>query len=40
MKSNIRNLTRKMSMKTRRNLIQDRFFKVKTDVTNVETQNT
>ena len=40
MKSNIKHLTRKMSMKTRRNSTQDRFFKVKTDVTNVETSNT
>ena len=34
-----KNITRKMIMKTRRNLIQDRFFKVKTDVISVETLN-
>ena len=39
MKSNIKHITRKMSMKSKRNSIQDRFFKVKTDVTNVETPN-
>ena len=31
---------KKMIMRTRRNSTQDRFFKVKTDVTNVETPNT
>ena len=31
---------KKMIMKTRKNLTQDRFFKVKTDVTNVEIPNT
>ena len=38
MKINIKHLSRKMSMKTRRNSTQDRFFKVKIDVINVETQ--
>ena len=40
MKITIRHLTRKMIMKTSRNLTQDRFFKVKTDVINVEIPNT
>ena len=40
MKITIKHITRKMSIKTRRNSIQDRFFKVKIDVINVETQNT
>ena len=40
MKSNIKHLTRKIIMRTRRNSSQDRFFKVKTDVTNEDTPNT
>ena len=40
MKITIKHLTRKMNMKTRRNLTPDRFFKVKTDVMNVEIPNT
>ena len=40
MRINTKHITRRMIMKTRKNLIQDRFFKVKIDVINVETQNT
>ena len=36
----IKHLARKMNMKTRRNLTQDRFFKVEIDVINVEIPNT
>ena len=39
MKNTINHITRKRIMKTRRNSTQDRFFKVKIDVINVETQN-
>ena len=39
MKITIKNLSRKMNMKTR-NLTQDRFFKVKIDIINVENLNT
>ena len=40
MKITIKHLTREMNMKIRRNLTPDRFFKVKTDVRNVEILNT